>query len=125
VEKISPKELMDIWQKAFGELESKWHEQFLNSPYTHQILEYSKEEILKCFVNPMIITEYVGIYRERVNRPAKKLSEILIHLEAEGARLHRKPLGTHSTRIESTGSSSAVDGVHFSWDTFNPGHDDQ
>jgi hypothetical protein len=104
MDSLTPEELVALWQKKFGTLDSKWHQCFIESPYVEKILEYSPKEIEKCVLNPMILVEYVGPYRVRTERPAKKLSEILDHLAAERARNNRAPLGTFSRRIDASGS---------------------
>jgi len=101
---LTPQELMDLWQKSFGTLELKWQNLFLESPHVAEILEYSPEEIKNCVLNPMTLVEYVGPYRVRTERFAKKLSEILDHLAAERAKNNRAPLGTYSRRIDASGS---------------------
>lgn len=101
---LTPQELMELWQLSFGPLDSKWHVKFIESPYVSQILEFSSDEVRKCVLNPMILVEYVGPYRVRTERPAKKLSEILDHLASERAKSNRAPLGTYSRRIDATGS---------------------
>ena len=104
IEKLTPQQLMDLWQKSFGTLEVKWHNLFIESPYVAKILEYSPEEIKNCVLNPMTLVEYVGPYRVRTERFSKKLSEILDHLAAERAKNNRAPLGTYSRRIDASGS---------------------
>lgn len=101
---LTPQELMNLWQLSFGPLDSKWHKIFIESPYVEKILEYPSDEIRKCFLNPMILVEYVGLYRVRTERPAKRLSEILDHLASERAKSNRAPLGTYSKRIDASGS---------------------
>lgn len=101
---LTPQELMNLWQLSFGPLESKWHSHFIESPYVEKILEYSADEVKKCVLNPMTLVEYVGPYRVRTERSAKKLSEILDHLAAERAKNNRAPLGTYSRRIDASGS---------------------
>jgi len=104
MDSLTPEDLMDLWQKKFGTLDSKWHQHFVENPNVEKILEYSSEEIENCVLNPMILVEYLGPYRVRTERPAKKLSEILDHLAAERARNNRAPLGTFSRRIDASGS---------------------
>lgn len=101
---LTPHELLELWQFSFGPLDSKWHSSFLDSPYVEKILEYSSDEIRKCVLNPMILVDYVGLYRVRTERPAKKLTEILDHLASERAKINRAPLGTYSRRIDASGS---------------------
>ncbi len=104
IEKLTPQELLNLWQESFGTLDRKWHSQFIESQYAAKILEYSPEEIRSCVLNPMTLVEYVGPYRVRTERPAKKLSEILDQLAAERAKSNRAPLGTYSKRIDASGS---------------------
>jgi hypothetical protein len=101
---LTAQELMDLWQLSFGTLDSKWHTHFIESPYVSKILEYPSDEVRKCVLKPMILVEYVGPYRIRTERPAKKLSEILDHLASERAKSNRAPLGTYSRRIDASGS---------------------
>ena len=103
IDKLTPQQLMDLWQKSFGTLEVKWHKQFIESPYVAKILEYSPDEIKHCVLNPAILVEYVGLYRVPTERQAKKLSEILDHLAAERAKNNRAPLGTYAKRIDASG----------------------
>lgn len=104
MDSLTPQELMGLWQRRFGNLDAKWHRQFVDNPYVGRILEYAPEEIEECVLNPMILVEYLGPYRVRTERPAKKLSEILDHLASKRARNNRAPLGTFSRRIDASGS---------------------
>jgi hypothetical protein len=101
---LTQEELLNLWQSSFGPLDEKWHTQFIESPYIEEILQYSPDEIRKCIFNPVVLVEYVGPYRVRAERSAKKLSEILDHLASERARNDRAPLGTYSKRIDASGS---------------------
>lgn len=100
---LSRQDLMNLWESSFGVLDPKWHTLFLESEYVDKILEYSPEEVKYCVLNPMTLVEYLGPYRVRTERPAKKLSEILDHLASERAKNNRAPLGTYSRRIDATG----------------------
>jgi len=111
------------WQLFHGLLDSKWHDQFLNSPITKQILDFDSAEILYCLENPDTLIEYVGIYREPIERKTKKLTEILEQLKSESARRKRQPLGTFSARLDATGSADPL----YKWidENLNLTHDDQ
>ena len=99
--------LLEAWQVKFGVLDPKWHERFLEDPLTLKILKFDGDEIANCINNPEEIVEYVGIYRAAVTVEGKKLIHILTQLEDEKAARERKPLGTFSTKIEGTGSTSS------------------
>ena len=116
-------EFLAKWQEFNGEIDVKWHDQFLNSSITQQILEFESIEIQYCLENPDTLTDYVGIYREPIKRKTKKLSEILEQLHSEIARRDRQPLGTFSHKKDATGSSNPID----TWigTNINLSHDDQ
>lgn len=108
---LTPEELMEYWQSAFGDLDPKWHQQFLESEYVAKILKFSKDEIVEYLHNPPVIVEYIGIYHVRQERPAKKLNEIYLYLSEPKEAPQRAPLGTFTKRLEATGSDFGTDSL--------------